>query len=258
MKKLSSAFLSAWEEFEVGNFEEIPRFLENNPQDASLLHLYSIAYYLEHSVLPNNFETAHLAENSFLQPLLKSMYFRKKFDFKESFSCFREFLENSKNYLTSFILSYGVKLSLEAEEYTYAWELIKQDTSPNKEAFYAEPILHTLYYLRKFPELLGHYKKNNQFIKENAQNFFMIGMALLNLRKYREAEYFLRKYNSYDLPKFEEMQKEMAERIERISLLEQKPSLNFEELKELGFAYLFTNQYQKAEKVLRLALNKVA
>ncbi|MCX8000902.1 MAG: hypothetical protein N3A69_18500, partial [Leptospiraceae bacterium] len=77
----------------------------------------------------------------------------------------------------------------EAEDYIYGLDLIKKDPTSNKEAFYAEPILHSLYYLRKFPELLGHYKKNNPFIMENAQNFFMIGMALLNLKKYKEAEY---------------------------------------------------------------------
>ncbi|MCX7998857.1 MAG: hypothetical protein N3A69_07890, partial [Leptospiraceae bacterium] len=138
MKKLSSAFLLAWEEFEVGNFEGISRLLENYPQDIAILHLHSIAYYLEHSHLPNSFETSHLSEISVLQPLLKSIYFRKKFDFKEAFLCLKEFIENSKNYLTSPILSYGVKLSIEAEEYTYALDLIKKDSSPNKEAFYAE------------------------------------------------------------------------------------------------------------------------
>lgn len=258
MKKLSLAFLSGWEAFEVGNFEEIQKLMEENPQDIPLLHLSSVAYYLEHARLPESFETSHLSENSIFQPLLKSIYFRKKFDYKEAFSCWKQFLETSRDYLIPPILSYGVKLSIEAENYIYALELIKLDTSPNRESYYAESILHALYYLKKFSELLTHFKRNIQFIPENSQNFFMVGMALLNLKKYKEAEYFLRKFNSFSLPKFEDLKIEMQERIQKISLLEQKTNLNFEELKELGFAYLFTQQYQKAEKILKLALTRVA
>lgn len=251
-------FRKAWDAFEVGNFEEVEKLYKQNLSNIGLLHLYAIAYYLENSQLPKFFETSYLSESSVLQPLLKSMYFRKKFDFKEAFVSWKEFLFHSKDYVISPILAYGIATALDAEEYEHALQLIQQDKSPNSEAYFAEFKLRALYSLKRFPELIQHYRKHYKSIAENSENFFMVGMALLYLKKYKESEQFLTKANFISLPSFEEMKHEMRERIQKIPILEKKSNLNSEELKELGFAYLFTNQYQKAEKILQLALNKVA
>ncbi len=251
-------FQMAWEAFEVGNFEEVEKLQVQYPNNFSILHLYFIAYYLDHKQLPKSFETSQLSENSVLQPLLKSIYFQKKFNFQEAFYFWKEFLVSSRNYLTPLILTYGVSTSIEAEQYEHALQLIELDSSTHSEAYFAELKLKALYYLKRFPDLIQHYKKNYKSIPENSEHFFMVGMALLHLKKYKESEQFFQKVDSFSLPSFEEIKQEMKEKIQKIPLLERKPNLNPDELRELGFAYLFTNQYQKAEKIFQLALNKVA
>lgn len=253
-----NVFHKAWEAFEVGNFGEVETLCRQNPNHFGILHLHSVAYYLKHSQLPESFETSHLSESSVLQPLLKSIYFRKKFNFKDAFQFWKEFFSYSKDYVIFPVLAYGIGTAIDAEEYEHALWLIEQEKSPNSESYFAEFKLRALYSLKRFAELIQHYRKNYKSIAEKPEHFFMVGMALLHLKKYKESEQFLRKSELLSLPSFEEVKKEMQERIQKISILERKPNLNPDELKELGFAYLFTNQYKKAEKILLLALNKVA
>ena len=86
-------------------------------------------------------------------------------------------------------------------------------------------------------------------------NIYMkVGLSLQALGKFKESELLLSKVpNSKKLPSFEEKRKEFQEIIKDIPILETKENLSLQELKNLGFAYLFSSQFDKAEEIFKKA-----
>ena len=87
----------------------------------------------------------------------------------------------------------------------------------------------------------------NQFI-----NYLKAGLSLNALGKYKEAEFLFGKIpGKRELPSYEEKRNEFVPVINKIAEYEKKEVLSNTELKDLGFAYLFNAEYQKAEEVFK-------
>jgi len=68
----------------------------------------------------------------------------------------------------------------------------------------------------------------------------------------------VRRLLKFVIKEFEEKKKELKSIIESIPELESKQDLSTEEIRNLGFAYLFSENYKKAEEIFKKATILVA
>ena len=116
------------------------------------------------------------------------------------------------------------------------------------------------YYLKMYQELIGTFRANFKLVDTNYDMHVKAGLALFELGMYKESETLLKKVpGSRKMETFEEKYELYRNMITKIPQIEkQKDQLSEKELKELGFAYLFNADYQKAEETFKkvIALTK--
>lgn len=128
----------------------------------------------------------------------------------------------------------------------------------NDQYYYNEK-LSSLFALKKYNEVIQYFKKIHNFINMDEGVYIKTALSLQALGKFKESELLLKKVpNRKELPSFEDKQIEFGDTIKNLSVLEKKEDLSYEELKELGFAYLFTSQYEKAEELFKKATVSLA
>jgi tetratricopeptide (TPR) repeat protein len=241
----------AWENFEVGSYEEILEIAKTN--DSSFIH--HLAHIAKYELDLFNFkEEEDIQGDSILIPLIKSYQCFYKKEFSKSLSYFKEYLFVPNRLLSISIFNFGVKVSLEAENYSYCLNLIElSEKFQNNKQIYIKEKIDCYYNLKAFDELLNYFKKILRFIESDSSIYLKAGLSLSQMGKYKEAEVILSKVPLPEkLPTFEEKQKEYKEAIDKIHELElNRDKLNEEELKSLGFAYLFNKEFQKAEEIFK-------
>jgi tetratricopeptide (TPR) repeat protein len=251
---LTSEEKEAWESFEVGSYEEVFEIKNQHPKSVFLQHLCFLCLWIQGEFQPENFQTSPVQSPSPLFHICQAVAYSLRYKLKEAWEAFKKHItQNSGLFCPSFI-KLGSKIALENSEYEACLKIINLDPNPQREQFYAQEILTCLYNLKKFKEAIQHFKKNFQFIPESQNLYFIVGMSLLGLHKYKEAEVMLKKQTTLTLPTFEEKKQEFLEAIQNIPVLEKKPNLSTQELQDLGFAYLFTAQYKKAEEIFQKEL----
>lgn len=109
------------------------------------------------------------------------------------------------------------------------------------------------YHLRNYKEAIQVFAENAKRLAEERDVMGALGLALVYIGKFDEAKSVLEKIPGYkELPTFDEKKKEFSEKIASIPKMEAKrKSLSMRELIDLGFAYLFSENFQKAEEVFR-------
>jgi tetratricopeptide (TPR) repeat protein len=122
------------------------------------------------------------------------------------------------------------------------------------EKFYCKEKIYCLFGLKKHLELIQYFKSVYNLVDNDSDVMLKVGLSLHALGKFKESEYLLEKIpDKVNLPSFEERKKEFTGIISNIKSLEKKENLSFDELKDLGFAYLFNSDYAKAEEIFRKA-----
>ncbi len=244
--------LQAWESFEVGFFDEVIQFAEKNPSSNFLSHLALVAK-IEEGQAPGKEE---FPEGESPLKLIAEVYFDYHFQnhSRETLKKFILFIQKKESLYCLPFFQIGIKLAFELEEYQACLYIMSRDTSGLNEEFYYRERIQSYFSLNKHAELIGYFKKYSQSIDMDINIYMKVGLSLQALGKFKESELLLSKVpNSKKLPSFEEKRQELQEVINDIPILESKENLSLQELKNLGFAYLFSSQFEKAEEVFKKA-----
>jgi tetratricopeptide (TPR) repeat protein len=247
--------LEAWHSFEVGSCEDVFELQRKHPENQFIEHIALLAHWQDGELDKRGLVKYNLELPTPLQHLVKAIALSVNYQVTDAWAFFQEYIKQKTTLFSSSLLKFGVGLALENFAYETCLQLIRLDKNPNKESFYAEEILVCLYNLNKHSEVIQHFKTNFKFIQETQQIYFILGMSLLAKGKYKEAEAMLRKQKKLlNLPSYDEKKQEFIDKIEKIPQLEKKTDLTAQELQDLGFAYLFTSQYKKAEEAFNREL----
>jgi tetratricopeptide (TPR) repeat protein len=248
---------SAWESFEVGFFDEVIQAGKVNPSNSFLSHLSLIAR-IEDGYIPGKDE---FPKGDSTLKLIAEVYFQysREIHSKDTLKKYLLYLQTKSNPSCLAFLQLGIKLSFEIEEYQACLYIISKDTSGLNEEFYYREKIQCLFTLGKHAELIAYFKKFSQSIHMELNTYMKVGLSLQAMGKFKEAEGLLSKIpGRVKLPTFEEKQVEFYNVIQIIPQLEKRDDLSLEELKELGFAYLFNKQFDKAEKIFQRATTSFA
>lgn len=248
--------LDAWESFEVGSYEEVEEIRSKFPNSIFLEQLHFLSLWAQGDLSKNQVKDFRINSPSPLMYISQAVAQGLIYQVKESWALYQKHIKQKNPLYCASLIKFGVQIALDNFAYEACLQIIRLDKSPNKDSFYAEEILICFYNLKKFTEVIQHFKKNFKFIPETQQLYFMVGMSLLGLGMYREAELMLGKQKALlNLPSYEEKKQEFLDKIDSIPVLEKKNNLSVQEMQDLGFAYLFTAQYKKAEEIFKRELS---
>lgn len=247
-KKIQNPEREAWELFEVGSYEEVLQLAKKYPESRFTSHLGFLASQ-ELGLPPMD---SFCKGVSILSPLLEAYQSSK-----------RNQIQESSNHIEVYLKNKNIPMCYPIAKFCYT---ILHQVGKNELALYALKVYRNEY-------------KNPAFVKEEAilcykleryneveqlwmtypnelndpEIFRIVGMALLFLGKNSEAETILRKIQGkLKLPSFEDKKKEYSEVYKNIHQLEKSRSkLSPRQMEDLGFAYLFHSEFEKAESVFR-------
>jgi tetratricopeptide (TPR) repeat protein len=246
----------AWESFEVGSYDDVLDLEKKNFDNAFINHL-SFIVKIENN-LNVDLNSIHKG-TSILSKLIESFVNYKKNNKKEALKNYITYLKAPKNLLCLSFFQYGIQLSFELEEYKACLYIIDLNKDELNDQYYYKEKVASLFALKKYTELIQYFKKIHSMISLDQGVYLKTSLSLQALGKYKESELLLKKVpNLLKLPSFEEKKEEIKDTIQNISQLECKKDLNPDELKELGFAYLFNSQYEKAEELFKKATVSLA
>ncbi|MCC6275065.1 MAG: tetratricopeptide repeat protein [Leptospiraceae bacterium] len=239
----------SWELFEVGSYEEVISLAKNNPSNALLVHLGIIALFESGSAEAKNISRVTKGTSVFL-PLVSAYEFYSSKNHKSAVEKVAEYFKSPNAPLCLNIANFGVKLALKEEDFHSALFIISLYKKRKKENPFLEEEIESLYSLNSHKEVIEVFRENLAVLKDNSDVQLRVGLSLFSLNKFKEAEAILRNIPGYNsLPTFEDKKKEYSNVISRIPSLEKRKDLSLHEISELGFAYLFSENYQKAESV---------
>ncbi|MDX1960114.1 MAG: hypothetical protein SFU98_16215 [Leptospiraceae bacterium] len=247
---LNSVEKEAWESFEVGSFSDVKDFLKHS--DSSFLkNLIIISEWEDRKRINPN-------AKPFPEPVLQDMT-RAYLEFiwgkkQNALNSLKQYSQKKSPLFSLTFLSFGLRVGLEQEDYEFTlfWMSL---ANKEYESYFCKEKIHCLYGLKRYSELLTYFKTVFKFVDKDPDIMLKVGLTLQALGKYKESEFLLEKIEDKpQLPSFENRKEDFKELISKIPLLEKKKdSLSFEELKNLGFAYLFNSQYDEAEKIFKQA-----
>ena len=241
---------NAWEAFETGFYDEVILLYERFPSNIFLSHL-SLISKIEDGQVPGKEE---FPEGESSIKLISEVYYEysRSNHNRETLKKYLQYIQNTNSFSCLSFFQIGIKLSYELEEYQACLFIMSKDKSGLNEEFYYKERIQSYFYLGKHIELIGYFKKFSKSISMEISTYMKVGLSLQALGKYKESELLLSKIpNDSKLPTFDQKKQEFQAVIDRIPDLEKRDDLSVDELKNLGFAYLFSNQYEKAEKVLK-------
>ncbi len=237
---------NAWDNFEVGSIDEIL----NSNEDSSFLSHLKILIELEQG--KKNFLIEEINFDSKLKYLVLAYFFYQKLDLKISAENFESYLNQKNSLFTNSIYLFGIRLNHNFGNYKRTLSLIESyhSLNSNSNLFFKEK-LDSFYHLNRYSEVVDYFKQIHKLIDKDLDIYLKVGMSLNALGKFKEAETILTLVKiEKSLPTYEDKQKEYLAKIKKISDYEnKKEKLDLKELKDLGFAYLFNSQFQKAEEV---------
>ncbi|MBE7410567.1 MAG: tetratricopeptide repeat protein [Leptospiraceae bacterium] len=248
----------SWELFEVGSYDEVISLAKQNPSNSLLVHLGVIALFESGSVDAKNLSGVAKGTSVFL-PLVNAYIASNFKNSKLANEKLSEYFKSSNPPLCFSIVNFGVKLAMKEKDFHNVLFIISLYKKRKKENPFLEFEIESLYYLNSFQEVIEVFKENIPKLKDNRDVQMRVGLSLYSLNKFKEAETILKNIPGYtSLPTFEDKRNEYNELINQIPLLEKKKDLNKREISDLGFAYLFSENYQKAESIFMKLLAQMS
>lgn len=246
--------LEAWESFEVGSYSEVQEFYQKDFANPTLNHLVILSLLEE-----GNREIPEFLEKSSPFYFIAKAYLQKSnLELGKASESLKNYFKNEKAFICQVFLELAVSVFIETSEYKFCLYAISKVSGGEKDSFFAKEKIISLYHLQRYSDVIQNFKNFYQLIKEEREIFFIVGMSLIQVGKYKEAEAIMNKFSGNKLPSFEEKKKEHSKSVQEICLIESKNSPSPEELRELGFAYLFNAEYEKAEKIFQRAASFLA
>lgn len=247
---------NAWESFEMGFYDEVIHTYGENPENTFLAHLSLISRMEEGEIPMEN----KVEGESILLPIAESylLYYSGRKN-KYALTRYLQYLKDSTLPPCLVFFQFGVRLAFELEEYRACLHIMSRDRSGLNEEFYAKERIQCYYYLGMHAELIAYFKKFSQSIGVEISTYMKVGLSLQALGKFKESEKLLSQVpGTGKLPTYEEKKKELRSIIESIPELENKLELSTDEMRNLGFAYLFSENYKMAEETFKKATTLVA
>ncbi|EMJ94941.1 hypothetical protein [Leptospira alstonii] len=244
----SSIEETAWELFETGSYEEVIAIAKKNPNHVFLNHLSGIAGFESGSDHEINF---FLKGSSVLTPLLEAYLLKEAGKSRESAKKFHSYFKSVSVPIACSSLRTGILVSEDAVDFKTVLDLISVYKSRFSDDFFCKAEFFSNYHLRNYKEAVQVFAENAKRLSEERDVMGALGLALVYMGKFDEAKSVLEKIPGYEeLPTFDEKKKEFSEKIASIPKMEAKrKSLSMQELIDLGFAYLFSENFKKAEEV---------
>lgn len=240
---------NAWEAFEAGSYEEVFSLYSKNPENAFLsdLNWISEKIYLDNS-------ENYISRGSNLKELILSLQLKTQGREKEALKYFLLYIKNPENPLCYSIYEFGINLAYFSDSYEACLYIISRDQKREYEQSFYREKMKSLFALGKYAEVVQFFKQIFEWAKDDSEIFLRTGLSLQLMGRYKEAEAILSRSPGVSaLPSFEERHQEFAEKIEKISSFEKRNDLSFDEMRDLGFAYLFNSDFTKAEEVFKKA-----
>ncbi|TGK19224.1 tetratricopeptide repeat protein [Leptospira fluminis] len=247
---------SVWELFETGAYEEVSLAAERHPTNVFIHHLSAISQFETGADTANNFP---LEGKTVLTPLLGAYLHRSNGRPREAAILFHEYFKASSSPISYSILKTGIRTCEEAGNYKFALDLIQIYKTLFQDDFFAGLEFFSLYHMRRFGEALESFKRNSLVLREDRDVLAALGLCLVHLGKFEEAKEILEKLpGAGEIPSYEDKVTEYEPMIRNIPKYEKrKKQLSEKELLDLGYAYLFSQSYKKAEEVFTSLVSQV-
>lgn len=252
----------AWELFEVGSYDEVIRLAGKNPRNESLHYMKILSMY-ENGIRPIQEEISifldispgKTVQSGLLGKIVESYSKYYKFQYAESAKLAHSYFKSSNPLISFSLINFGIKVFRHAGSFKECLEIIQLYKNKYKDNSFIREEVEALFYLKRYAELLNKFKEKALELMDKEMHM-MLGLSLFYLGKTSEATSILEKIpEKLELPSFEEKKKSYAKIISNIPDLEKvKEKMNHNQLAELGFAYLFNEDFKKAEEIFSQAI----
>ncbi|MEM7182316.1 MAG: hypothetical protein AAF518_15485 [Spirochaetota bacterium] len=156
------------------------------------------------------------------------------------------------------IIQFAVRLAYETRQFEACLKWIQLDRNLALGDAFLREKMECFYYLKKYKEFIYFFRTKFALLESQYDLHLKAGLSLHALGKYKESEAILNNIpEKANLPSFKEKKKAMQQVIDNIPVYETKSTLSFEDLRELGFAYLFNSQFKKAEEAFKKAAETI-
>jgi hypothetical protein len=233
-----------WDLFEVGSHEEVIRLSEKNPNSPFLNQLALLARLEE----KNKISESTPMGITILSPMVEAyLYFQKK-KYKEAANHLDLYYKNPNSLICYHFTKLSISVYYSEKNFISGLKVIDIYKKKTKDKSFLNEEITGLYELKKYELVVSEYQKNSSELN-STDSMRILGMSLLFLGKHKEAEKILKNISgNLNLPSFEEKCKEYSSIIQELPNIEKRSdTLNKKELEDLGFAYLFNGNYEKAE-----------
>ncbi|MCZ8342916.1 MAG: hypothetical protein O9301_07790 [Leptospira sp.] len=236
----------AWDLYEVGSTEELVQLTKNHPDSYFLQHLgYLATYELTGKVVPPTPKGI-----SPLSPIVEAILNFQLGKQREAAAGIALYFKNPSNPICFSLLQIGIKVFFSVESYSEAKYILDTYKSKTKDTSFVKEEVTCLYYLKRYEEAIKLFREHIKSLND-PEIHKLVGLSLLFLDKHKEASLIFENLpGKLNLPSFEDKKKSYQSIYSQIQKLEeQQGSLTQRELEDMGFAYLFHGDYEKAEKL---------
>jgi tetratricopeptide (TPR) repeat protein len=250
----SSLEKEAWDLFEVGANEEVLQLAQSNPNHFYIQHLGYLATY----ELNGQVTTVSPKGISPLSPIVEALANFSNGRYKEAANQVSLYFQSPNSLICYGIISLAVKIYFRSENYAEAQSILSLYKKKFSDfSFIKEEIIAT-YHLRKYEDVIKSFREHIKHLND-VEIHKVVGMSLLFLDRHKEANSIFESIpGRATLPSFEEKRESYKVVFSNISKMESNSAeLSLRELEDMGFAYLFHGEYEKAEKTFLSITSKL-
>ncbi|TGN08313.1 hypothetical protein [Leptospira ilyithenensis] len=244
----------AWDLFEVGSNEEVLYLAKNNPSNHYLQHLSFLAFF---EVSGKNINPSPKGI-SVLSPMVEALVNFGMGKDKEAAKQVSLYFNSGSSPICYAIVNLALKIYFRSENFAEAKSILSAYKKKYNDTTFIKEEITSTYHLRKYEEVIKLFRENIKLLND-LEMHKMVGMSLLFLDRHKEANVIFENIpGKLQLPSFEEKKSSYSLVFSRISNLESHVSeLTARELEDMGFAYLFHGEYEKAEKTFLSLTSKL-
>ncbi|TGN18580.1 hypothetical protein [Leptospira idonii] len=244
----------AWDLFEVGANEEVLLLAKKNPNH----------YYLQHLSYLASFELngrGYLPSPkgiSSLSPVVEALANFEMGKDKEAAKQISLYFNQTNNPICYAIINLAMKVYFRSENFAEAKTILSLYKKKHNDVSFIKEEITATYHLRKHEEVIKLFRENLKSLND-VEIHKMVGMSLLFLDRHKEASVIFENIpGKLTLPSFEDKKESYSHLFSKIANLEPRvEELSNRELEDMGFAYLFHGEYEKAEKTFLSLTSKL-
>lgn len=244
----------AWDLYEVGSTEELILLTKKHSESFFMQHLGYLATY----ELTGKVTHPSPKGISNLSPVVEALALFSLGKRKEAATSMALYFNDSSNPVCFSLLQIGIKIFFAIESYLEAKTILEQYKNKTKDFSFIKEEITSTYYLKRYEEVIKLFREHIKSLND-PEIHKLVGLSLLFLDKHKEANLIFENLpNKLNLPSFDEKRKEYSSLYSQIGAWESKQSsLSQRELEDMGFAYLFHGEYEKAEKLFTSLTSKL-